>query len=39
LPASWLEQRRWEDEVAAVSTGRKPDAQEIAAVRRLMEDG
>ena len=39
LPASWLEQRRWEDEVAAVFTGRKPDAQEIAAVRRLMEDG
>ena len=38
LPATWLNQRRWEDEPAPVSQGRRPDAQEIAAVRRLMED-
>ena len=39
LPATWLNQRRWEDEPAPVSQGRRPDAQEIAAVRRLMENG
>ena len=38
LPATWLNQRRWEDEPATVRPGRRPDAQEIAAVRRLMED-
>lgn len=39
LPATWLNQRRWEDEPTHLDTGRKPDAQEIAAVRRLMQDG
>ena len=39
LPATWLNQRRWEDEPAPTEQGRRPDAQEIAAVRRLMKDG
>ena len=39
-PATWLNGKRWEDEVSSVSapTGRRPDAQEMAAVRRLMAE-
>ena len=39
LPATWLNQRRWEDEGSAPPepTARRPDAEEILAVRRLME--
>ena len=38
LPATWLNQRRWEDEQRTVVSGRIPDAKEREAVRRLMED-
>ena len=37
-PSTWLNQRRWEDEPNTKASARKPDAKEIAAVRRLMED-
>lgn len=39
-PATWLNGKRWEDEVSSVSapTERRPDAEEIAAVRRLMAE-
>ena len=38
LPASWLKQRRWEDESPSKQQGRRLDDQEKAAIRRLMED-
>lgn len=38
LPATWLNQRRWEDEPVQSYQGRRPDRQEIEAVRRLMQD-
>jgi len=40
-PATWLSEGRWEDlKPASVEPGvRLPDAEERAAVRRLMEDG
>ncbi len=39
-PATWLNGKRWEDEVSSVSapTERRPDAKEIEAVRRLMAE-
>ena len=39
LPATWLNQRRWEDEgmVKPGPSERRPDAKERLAVRRLME--
>lgn len=39
-PATWLNGKRWEDEVSSVSapTVRRPDALELAAVRRLMAE-
>lgn len=38
-PATWLNGKRWEDEVAGVSTpsGRSLDAEEQAAINRLLE--
>ena len=39
LPATWLNQRRWEDEPATASHGPSPGTWEKEAVRRLMEDG
>ena len=40
-PATWLSEGRWEDlKPSSVEPGvRLPDAEERAAVRRLMEDG
>ena len=40
-PATWLQERRWEDgvESAPSTPARVPDAEEIAAVRRLLEHG
>jgi hypothetical protein len=40
-PATWLNGKRWEDEVKTTcneQVGRRPDALEIAAVRRLMNE-
>ena len=40
-PATWLNGKRWEDEVQTTASDpkvRKPDALEIAAVRRLMNE-
>ena len=39
LPATWLQEQRWEDEVADRTAARRPGAKERLAVRRLMEDG
>ena len=38
MPATWLNQRRWEDEIVPVKQERRPDLREREAVRRLMED-
>lgn len=38
LPETWLKQQRWEDEGLCEPTDRRPDEQEILAVRRLMKD-
>lgn len=41
-PATWLNGKRWEDQVASVSTNptgeRQLDEDELAAIRRMMED-
>lgn len=37
-PATWLNGRRWEDETQAQDAGRSLDADEMAAIRRMMEE-